>query len=82
MKSAGALLLLVSAAALTATGCDGANRAGAASGKRAISLDGMPGGLGTLSSSEFMVKPWHRVSTKPSRRYLSKDCPTPRAVLP
>jgi hypothetical protein len=47
-----------------------------------LTLSAVPGGLGTVSSSEFMVKPWHRVSTTPSRTVLSKDCPPPKAALP
>jgi TRAP-type C4-dicarboxylate transport system substrate-binding protein len=37
---------------------------------------------GATSPPPNYVDPWHRVSTHPSRSYLSKDCPPPKAALP
>jgi TRAP-type transport system periplasmic protein len=37
---------------------------------------------GAVSPTPSRVKPWHRLTTKPSRSYLSKDCPPPKAALP
>jgi TRAP-type C4-dicarboxylate transport system substrate-binding protein len=34
-----------------------------------------------ISPMNFRVKPWHRISTTPSRRYFSKRCPPPAAAL-
>jgi hypothetical protein len=35
-----------------------------------------------VSPHNFRAKPWHLVSTKPSKRYLSKTCPPPNEALP
>jgi TRAP-type transport system periplasmic protein len=35
-----------------------------------------------VSPSNFRVKPWARVSTTPSARFLSKRCPPPAGALP
>jgi TRAP-type C4-dicarboxylate transport system substrate-binding protein len=35
-----------------------------------------------VSPSNFRVKPWARVSTTPSARFLSKRCPPPTGALP
>lgn len=37
---------------------------------------------GATSPPPTYVDPWHRVSTHPSRSYLSKDCPPPKKALP
>jgi hypothetical protein len=37
---------------------------------------------GAISPSVFRVKPWARVSTTPSARFLSKRCPPPAGALP
>jgi TRAP-type C4-dicarboxylate transport system substrate-binding protein len=37
---------------------------------------------GAISPVNFRGKPWRRLSTKPSPRYLSKRCPPPAAALP
>jgi TRAP-type C4-dicarboxylate transport system substrate-binding protein len=37
---------------------------------------------GATSPTPSFVNPWHRVTTTPSRSYLSKDCPPPAAALP
>jgi TRAP-type transport system periplasmic protein len=37
---------------------------------------------GAISPSNFRVKPWARVSTTPSTRYLSKRCLPPAGALP
>ncbi len=37
---------------------------------------------GTISPANFRAKPWHRVSTMPSRAYFSKECPPPKEALP
>jgi TRAP-type transport system periplasmic protein len=37
---------------------------------------------GAISPPPSMAKPWHRISTKPSRRYFSKRCPPPAKALP
>lgn len=37
---------------------------------------------GAASPANFRARPWHRVSTTPSRRYFSKDCPPPKKALP
>jgi TRAP-type C4-dicarboxylate transport system substrate-binding protein len=36
---------------------------------------------GTSSPPNFRAKPWHLVSTNPSARYLSKNCPPPTEAL-
>ena len=30
----------------------------------------------------FLAKPWNRISTTPSRRFLSRRCPPPAGALP
>jgi TRAP-type transport system periplasmic protein len=35
-----------------------------------------------ISPSNFRVKPWTRISTTPSARFLSKRCPPPAGALP
>ena len=37
---------------------------------------------GASSPANFRAKPWHRVSTTPSRSYFSKECPPPKEALP
>ena len=37
---------------------------------------------GAISPSNFRVKPWARISTTPSARFLSKRCPPPAGALP
>jgi TRAP-type C4-dicarboxylate transport system substrate-binding protein len=37
---------------------------------------------GAISPANFRAKPWHRVSSTPSRSYFSKDCPPPKRALP
>ena len=37
---------------------------------------------GAISPSNFRVKPWTRVSTTPSARFLSKRCPPAAGALP
>jgi TRAP-type transport system periplasmic protein len=37
---------------------------------------------GYVSPTPSLVNPWHRLTTKPSRSYLSKDCRPPKAALP
>jgi hypothetical protein len=37
---------------------------------------------GAISPQNFFGKPWHRISTVPSARYLSKRCPPPASALP
>jgi TRAP-type C4-dicarboxylate transport system substrate-binding protein len=37
---------------------------------------------GATSPTPSLVNPWHRLTTKPSRSYLSGDCPPPKAALP
>jgi hypothetical protein len=34
------------------------------------------------SAPNFLVKPWLRISTVPSRRFLSMRCPPPGRALP
>jgi TRAP-type C4-dicarboxylate transport system substrate-binding protein len=36
---------------------------------------------GAVSPHNFRAKPWHLVSSTPSRRYFSKKCPPPRKAL-
>jgi hypothetical protein len=35
-----------------------------------------------ISPGNFRVKPWHVVSSTPSRRYFAKKCPPPKEALP
>ena len=37
---------------------------------------------GPGAPENFRAKPWHRVSTTPSRSYFSKECPPPKEALP
>jgi len=37
---------------------------------------------GAISPSNFRVKPWARISTTPSARFMSKRCPPPTGALP
>jgi len=37
---------------------------------------------GAVSPSNFRVKPWLRISTTPSARFLSTRCPPPAGALP
>jgi extracellular solute-binding protein (family 7) len=37
---------------------------------------------GAISPGNFRVKPWTRISTAPSARFLSKRCPPPAGALP
>jgi hypothetical protein len=37
---------------------------------------------GAVSPSNFRLRPWRRISTTPSRRYLSTRCAPPAAALP
>jgi TRAP-type C4-dicarboxylate transport system substrate-binding protein len=37
---------------------------------------------GAVSPSNFRVKPWARISSAPSPRFLSKHCPPPTGALP
>jgi hypothetical protein len=37
---------------------------------------------GAVSPHNFRAKPWHLVSSTPSRRYFSKKCPPPKEALP
>jgi TRAP-type transport system periplasmic protein len=37
---------------------------------------------GEISPENFRVKPWQRISTRPSSRYFSKRCPPPGNALP
>jgi TRAP-type C4-dicarboxylate transport system substrate-binding protein len=37
---------------------------------------------GAVSPSPFRVKPWRRISTTPSARFLDKSCPPPPDALP
>lgn len=37
---------------------------------------------GAISPTTQTAEPWHRVTTRPSSSYLSRDCPPPKAALP
>jgi TRAP-type C4-dicarboxylate transport system substrate-binding protein len=37
---------------------------------------------GAVSPSPFRVKPWRRISTTPTARFLSRGCPPPAGALP
>jgi hypothetical protein len=37
---------------------------------------------GAVSPNPSVGKPWPRISTKPSARFLSKRCPPPAGALP
>jgi hypothetical protein len=36
---------------------------------------------GAVSPNNFLINPWQRVSTTPTRKYFSKRCPPPRLAL-
>lgn len=44
-----------------------------------LTLTSVPG---AVSPANFRARPWRRVSSQPSRKYFSKECPPPTRALP